>query len=412
MRHDKQPDDNEVDISNGTCYYAANTQAKSDYIPCGNVDIGANWACCVAGDICLGSSACYHLRFDVTYLAGCTDPDYRDNTCPPKGKFAKQQWVGLENCKYDTDVWAGCAEIGDVPGSKPPAMCICSKEVEVLTDKPVLDNVAQLPTSLGGTISWYDGMSPSALTLFPTHTLPSIIVTSTSSHPSATANPISDPISDPNAIHPSTIVWNPSQSTSSVVQVTTTPSTVTPSSNQPDLSASTPTGTNLSTAAQAGIGIGAGVGAILLGGLVYLVFFLRKRQDLLRGNAGQFDLPCDPTDPIDPTDPTSPTPTELAANELKRASELPGSPVVSELASPTSPTAPQRAFRAYNPLLHGNYAQQPQTRIDEKTLGNEGSAPASPLSPVDEKGSLGFPEDERDAKKSPTTTGPIYELPG
>lgn len=62
MRHDKQPDDNEVDISNGTCYYAANTQAKSDYIPCGNVDIGANWACCVAGDICLGSSACYHLR--------------------------------------------------------------------------------------------------------------------------------------------------------------------------------------------------------------------------------------------------------------------------------------------------------------------------------------------------------------
>ncbi|KAI1091349.1 hypothetical protein F5B19DRAFT_493576 [Rostrohypoxylon terebratum] len=409
MRHDK-PQVNEIDISNGTCYYAANTQAKGDYIPCGNVDIGLNWACCVAGDICLGSSACYHLHFDVTYLAGCTDPNYTDITCPPKGKFEKQQWVGLENCKYDTDVWAGCAEMGDVPGSKPPAMCTCSKEVEVLTDKLVLDNVALLPTSLGGTISWYDGMSPLlTLTLPQTETPSTTTATSTSSKPPATANPISNP----SAIQPSTIVWNPSQSTSSAAQVTTTPSTGTPSSNQPDLSASTPTGTNLSTAAQAGIGIGAGIGAILLGGLVYLVLFLRRRQGILKTSTRQSDLrDC-------PTGPTSPTATELAANELKRASELPDSPVVSELASPTSPTATQRTFRAYNPYLHGNYAQKPpgcQTRIDEeKTLNNDGSAPVSPLSPGstgNEKGSFGVPKDESDAKKKPTTTGPIYELPG
>ncbi|KAI1211645.1 uncharacterized protein F4807DRAFT_458541 [Annulohypoxylon truncatum] len=417
MRHDESHFD--INASNGTCYYGVNIQAKDDYIPCGNVELGANWSCCVAGDICLGSSACYHRHFDITYLAGCTDPSYKDSSCPFKGRFGSQQWVGLENCKYNNDIWAGCKELDDVPGSRPPSACTCSKEVEVLTDKPVLDNIGQLPTSSGGTISWYEGREP-VFTMMPPTVAKSATatVTSSSDQPSNTVNPLSDP----NATHPSTIVWNPSESTSSPVQVSTTPSTVVPPSSQPDLSASTPTGTNLSTAAQAGIGIGAGFGAILLGSLLYLVFFLRKRQGILRGHAmAQSDLPGGPIDP------TSPTATELAADELKRASELPGSPAASELASPMSSTGPRRSFRAYNPHLHGNYAQKSpgsRTRIDEdQTLSTEGgdplASPISPLSPTSpssvkaEKGSAGTLEHEKeDTKKGPTATEPVFELEG
>ncbi|KAI0885493.1 uncharacterized protein GGS22DRAFT_187777 [Annulohypoxylon maeteangense] len=405
MRHYKS--DPDISISNGTCYYAVNTEAKDDYIPCGNVGVGVDWTCCIAGDICLGSSACYHRHFDITYIAGCTDPDYKDSSCPSKGGFDKQQWVGLENCKYDTNIWAGCQELGDLPGFHPPTPCTCSKEVEVLTDKPVLDNIAQLPTGLGGSISWYTGMKPVVTTDTPvkTDTATKTVTSSSSNKPSSAGNPVTDP----NAPLASTIFWNPSQSTSPPAQVSTTPSTVVPPSNQPDLSSSTPTGTNLSTAAQAGIGIGAGLGAIILGGLLYLIFFLRKRQGILRDNArAQSDLPTDPTDP------SSSACTELAADELKRASELPGSPAASELPSPMSP---QRSFRAYNPHLHGNYAQKSpgsQTRIDEEKTEDPLVSPLSPTAPSSMKAEKGSPNDNEndDAKKDPVTTGPVYELEG
>ncbi|KAI1462604.1 hypothetical protein F4805DRAFT_3101 [Annulohypoxylon moriforme] len=409
MRHYQSslPD---ISISNGTCYYDEDSKILKDYIPCGNVATGRNWTCCAAGDICLSNSACYHRHFDITYLSGCTDSSYQDSSCPYKGVYYDRVWVGLVHCEYDTDRWAGCDELNDdVPSSKPSA-CSCSEANEIISDGPVFDNIAQLPTSSGGSISWYTGMKPSyGTTIAPpsTHSA-TTTVTSPLDKPSNVANPISG------GPQPSTIVWNPEETSSSPVQVSTTPSTVIPPSNQPDQSAGTPTGTNLSTAAQAGIGVGAGVGAILLGGLLYLVFFLRKRQGILRDNAkAQSDLPGGPTDP------TSPAYTELAADELKRASELPGSPAASEL---PSPTAPQRSFRAYNPHLHGNYAQKSpgdQTRIDEeKTLGAEGESlvsPTSPLSPTSpnkaEKGSPGVPENENgDAKKGPTE--PVYELEG
>ncbi|KAI2469458.1 hypothetical protein F4781DRAFT_442645 [Annulohypoxylon bovei var. microspora] len=419
MRDDKSQVD--IDISNGTCYYAVNTKAKTDYIPCGNVAAGVDWPCCVAGDICLGSAACYHRHFDITYLAGCTDPSYKDSTCPFKSQFGGQQWVGLENCKYDTDLWAGCKEIGDVPGSRPPASCTCSPDTEVFSDRPVLANIAQLPTSLGGTISWYNGMKPlytdptPSVTDTPTKTATTTATTTATSRSNPPPNTV-NPASDPGATQPSTIFWNPSESTTSPASVGTTPSTVVPPSNQPDQSASTPTGTNLSTAAQAGVGIGAGFGALLIGGLIYLVFFLRKRKGIQRDNAmAQSDLPDGPgpVNLIPPQDdPTSPTATELAADELKRASELPGSPAASELA------APQRSFRAYNPHLHGNYAQKPpgsQTRVDhDQTLSRDSSlvSPMSPSSVKAEHGSTGVPANEEDAKKGSTITEPVYELEG
>lgn len=46
-------------VSEGTCYYAAGKEANSVYIPCGNDAFGV-YACCMNGDTCLSSNACYN----------------------------------------------------------------------------------------------------------------------------------------------------------------------------------------------------------------------------------------------------------------------------------------------------------------------------------------------------------------
>lgn len=50
-----------LNLSNGTCYFAQQTETNGDFIPCGNIALG-NWPCCKAGDVCLGfesANACY-----------------------------------------------------------------------------------------------------------------------------------------------------------------------------------------------------------------------------------------------------------------------------------------------------------------------------------------------------------------
>jgi hypothetical protein len=74
------------DISNGTCYYKDSGRLPSRYIPCGNGALGHK-TCCESLDMCLSSRACYNGQYGVTYLAGCTDPDYQDATCPDKNPF-------------------------------------------------------------------------------------------------------------------------------------------------------------------------------------------------------------------------------------------------------------------------------------------------------------------------------------
>jgi hypothetical protein len=70
-------------ISNGTCYIGAGKEADKRMLPCGNDALGHK-ACCQAGDMCLSSRACYNQEFGVTYLLGCSDPDYKDQNCPDK----------------------------------------------------------------------------------------------------------------------------------------------------------------------------------------------------------------------------------------------------------------------------------------------------------------------------------------
>jgi len=69
--------------SNGTCYYAKGEEAADKMIPCGNSAYG-HISCCQAGDTCLSSLACFNQEFGVTYLAGCTDGNYADKSCPDK----------------------------------------------------------------------------------------------------------------------------------------------------------------------------------------------------------------------------------------------------------------------------------------------------------------------------------------
>ncbi|KAI1463875.1 uncharacterized protein F4812DRAFT_225476 [Daldinia caldariorum] len=409
-----------IDISNGTCYYAVDTKARDDYIPCGNVEIGEDWHCCVAGDICLKDSACYHKKFDITYLAGCTDKRYGAPSCPYKGKYSSQQWTGLQRCDGSDDdaknIWAACKESGDVPGSKPPARCQCSSDTQVLSDKPKLDNVALLPTSLGGTLSWYDGMKPSI-----TETTTIFFPSSTSS--GSTLSPTSTGSSANSTTDSSTTSDGPSSTSSSnspgyIPPLNTgagggTPVTV--STDVPNASTNTGTGPRLSTAAQAGIGVGAGVGALLIGCLVYLAFLLRTRRrakthgsELIDpASMARHDLPSadNPSSSLaspflassnshghghgygQSGDTTAAFPnhykSELAAEEPRSAAtHLAYSP--SAASTPFSPTAAsfssqQKQYTAYNPLLHGNYAEKSEA----------GQNPVSPMSPELQSGPEG-----------------------
>ncbi|KAI1657370.1 hypothetical protein F4813DRAFT_361195 [Daldinia decipiens] len=328
-------------------------------------------------------------------LAGCTDQKYSAPNCPYKGKYGSQQWTGLQRCDDNPDIldgddiWAACKEAGDVPGSKPPARCKCSSDTQVISDKPKLDNVALLPTSLGGTLSWYDGKKPS---VDPTPATTTITVpsTETSSLTSSTSSAGSSTTSS-------------SDSSSTPTPVDLGPgdgSPVTPPTDTPNASTNTGTGPNLSTAAQAGIGVGAGVGALLIGCLIYLALLLRKRRrakthgsSLDSASMARQDLPSTTNNPNPPSSLVSPPPpppfgqtypsfqSELAADEPKSAvtatTPVPYSPSAASI--PFSPTAAsfssqhQKRYTAYNPTLHGNYA--------EKSEAGVGQMPVSPMSP-------------------------------
>lgn len=79
--------DVDIFLSNGTCYYAPGQRADRAMIPCGNSHYFGPLTCCQQGDKCLASNACFNSEFGVTYLAGCSDPEYEDPSCPEKEGF-------------------------------------------------------------------------------------------------------------------------------------------------------------------------------------------------------------------------------------------------------------------------------------------------------------------------------------
>jgi hypothetical protein len=80
--------DSNILVSNGTCYSSAGNKLDSSFIPCGN-DAFGHQTCCGAGDNCMADNACFGVHGSgygsfLTYMGGCTDPEYKDASCPDK----------------------------------------------------------------------------------------------------------------------------------------------------------------------------------------------------------------------------------------------------------------------------------------------------------------------------------------
>ncbi|KAI3317976.1 hypothetical protein HD806DRAFT_351858 [Xylariaceae sp. AK1471] len=334
-------DNIDPNISNGSCWANVNVALEEDYIPCGNVANGHSYACCHYGDNCLSSNACYHARFGITYLAGCTSQDFSGPACQNKGDFVNQSWVGLTRCDPDQTSWAGCPESKEIVGMNPPtANCKCSKDTILFQDNPTLENIASLPQSLGGTISWFPSHEPTVTT--PTNT--------------------------------------PS-STSTRVKHSTTVSSAEPTQSGPaESSSSAPTSSSaaqptsgLSTSDKLGIGLGAGFGPLVIGGLVILAVIIQKRTKNKRTPSPESPPPLtQPSPPPQNYSILASYKAELPADEPQRANA--NSQVMSsvsnaeprsensQVASPVPSAAPsthssapeRRSYMPYRPGVYVN----------------------------------------------------------
>ncbi|KAI0450257.1 hypothetical protein F5B21DRAFT_517554 [Xylaria acuta] len=345
-------DDVNLNISNGLCWSNVNVALEEEYIPCGNVDSGNSYACCHYGDNCLSSNACYHEKYDITYLAGCTSQDFSGPACQKKGDFFDQSWVGLVRCDPDQTLWAGCPETGDVVGTSPPTSnCKCSKDTILFQDKPRLDNIASLPQSLGGAISW-----------FPDHEPTTAISTDT----------------------PSTTSTRMTYST--IVPTTSSNEPAGLSPQMPTSSAVVPPATGLSIGEKAGIGVGSAFGALAVSCLIVIAAILQKRKAKTNENpSSQPSLPTIEPGPIQygPHMPGSSVlggfKAELPADEPRSAStgatsSIPGSPISTRSLTPGP-------YQPYHPGAYGNNRSSNVSQLSSGTQGCSESL-VSALSPL------------------------------
>ncbi|TPX11644.1 uncharacterized protein E0L32_007623 [Thyridium curvatum] len=357
-------------ISNGTCYFGPNQKASSQFLPCGN-DLFGRQTCCQAGDVCLSNHACYNGRFGVTYLAGCSDPEYRDGVCPDKGAFSDQPWAGLVYCNGTSNQWVACKEKKKESTLTDADACWCpeTSRTVAFTAPSVLDNTATVPTSAGGSMGFNAGYVPSM-------TLPGGggggggggSGQATSSQPTATRT-------------------SPS-STGGGQGTPTAPPTEPPSS-----------GGGMSSGAKIGVGVGVAAGGlVLLAAVLFLFFQRRRRRQQQRGSEldGEGKLHRESSSG------------GATATATATAPATPGTPattVVSELDS--------RAARPWS--MRSELAD---THLNPATPTTAGHSPG--LAPVDEEGKdtkyIQAPEQwgsrwRRDGGAY-GQQGPIAELPG
>ncbi|KAI0479579.1 hypothetical protein F4859DRAFT_513084 [Xylaria cf. heliscus] len=331
-----------LNISNGLCWSNVNVALEDEYIPCGNVDSGNSYACCHYGDNCLSSNACYHGKYDITYIAGCTSQDFSGPACQNKGDFFDQPWVGLVRCDPDQTLWAGCPETGDIVGTSPPTSnCKCSKDTILFQDKPRLDNIASLPQSLGGTISWFSGYEP-------TTAISTGIRSTTSSRMTYST------------IVPAT----GSDNLPGLSPQTPTPSAMVPPASEP----------RLSVGEKAGIGVGSAFGALAVSCLIVIAVILQKRRVETKENlCSQPSLPTVGPGPIQhgPRMPNSAVlggfKAELPADEPRSAtaiaaSSIPDSPILTQSPIPDP-------YQTCHPGLCGNNRGSNVSQLSSGTQG-------------------------------------------
>ncbi|KAK0741567.1 hypothetical protein B0T18DRAFT_432655 [Schizothecium vesticola] len=154
-------------LSNGTCYTGPGQKLHESFIPCGNAAFG-HITCCGAGDNCLANDACWGIHgtgygSSLTYMAGCTDPEYKDPSCPKK--IIAQPWVALTHCESSPGVWAVCSQINNPTTLQPGASCSCTNTASAtiaFSDAAVLSSSASLPRATGESIQYFPGYYPTS----------------------------------------------------------------------------------------------------------------------------------------------------------------------------------------------------------------------------------------------------------
>lgn len=157
-------------LSEGQCYFGAGQLANKHYIPCGNAHLEGPQACCYEGDYCLSSNTCWNLATGVTYIAGCSDPAFRADTCPQRYNYPGQQWVALARCNgKNKEIWTGCAHHPDlIELQKENCNCNMSNQlIENPNGKGHFDEIGLLPNATGLPIAFNPTAIPS---VSPTNT--------------------------------------------------------------------------------------------------------------------------------------------------------------------------------------------------------------------------------------------------
>ncbi|RYP68487.1 hypothetical protein DL771_006639 [Monosporascus sp. 5C6A] len=316
-------------VSNGTCYSALGEELDRSFIPCGN-DAFGHQTCCGAGDNCLTNNACFGIHGEgygsyLTYMAGCTDPDYEDQSCPDK-EGIDQPWIALTLCDGSGGEWAPCSQEGDPATLRPGSYCSCtdaSQTTVAFSAGTSLTNIASLPQSTGESIQFFAGHFPTSPESSPETTTaqaPSSDgdTTATSIQTgSATPSPGTTP-TQTTGLTTSSRGATPTQmgSTTSSPGGTAAGGSSTPSPSETGTAPSDDgTGSGgLSTGAIIGIGVGAGVGGLLIILAVMAFFVRRKRRRRSSPSTGTIE-DGDKKPPPDIPDPTAPEADGQAVSE-------------------------------------------------------------------------------------------------
>ncbi|KAK3376807.1 hypothetical protein B0T24DRAFT_700719 [Lasiosphaeria ovina] len=272
--------DANIFVSNGTCYSAAGQKLDKSFIPCGN-DAFGHQTCCGAGDNCLVDNACWGQHgtgygSSLTYMAGCTDPEYKDASCPQK--FFDQPWVALTHCDNNDGSWAACSQSADPSMLQPGSFCTCTdaaKTTVAFKDTDTLSSRASLPQSTGDSIQFFVGYVPtSPPSSSHTQTQPGSQSSPSPSPSGSPTSPASTPATQTSGSSASTGTGAPGSSSTGTASQTAPASSNSDSSSSDSSSSSS----GLSSSAKAGIIGGVVGGAVLLAALAVLFFLRRRRQ--------------------------------------------------------------------------------------------------------------------------------------
>ncbi|KAK6074614.1 hypothetical protein SCUP234_08144 [Seiridium cupressi] len=305
--------DQNIYISNGTCYSAAGKKLDGSFVPCGN-DAFGHQTCCGAGDNCLADNACFGVHGSgygsyLTYMAGCSDPDYKDASCPDK-EGIDQPWIALTLCDNSDGVWAACSQEGNPTTLQPGSFCSCTDTASAtvaFSDANSLTNICSLPESTGDSIQYFAGHIPTSPSSAKTTTAAgsSDTTTARSSGSTATATQTgatTSTQSDTNTSNSDTATPGAGSSGTSATATTTGTNSASPSATG-TAAANSDTSSGTSSGAKIGIGVGVALGVLLLLAII-AAFLIRRRKrrrspsevEKGRVNGAKLSKP-DPADP-------------------------------------------------------------------------------------------------------------------